>query len=177
EAARVVGAGGDAVAAADAPVVVHHHDAVGLHPGGLHRADVHARRGLAGEALRPDIEGAGGGAPGEEVVLGVAEVDLPLLVLVDADVLNSRFPILIILLHAAADAVHVAAALRDVEGVAVEHPRPRSSGEMSTRWPVRSSCRRSSRFTVFAFSSSVIRRKFPWKYSCQSSVAFSRASA
>src|SRR5262249_16400271 len=119
----------------------------------------------------------GGGHLVEEVVLGVAEVDLPLLVLVDADVLNSRFPILIILLHAAADAVHVAAALRDVEGVAVEHPRPRSSGGDVHALAGAELVQALEPLHGVAFSSSVIRRKFPWKYSCQSSVAFSRASA
>src|SRR5262249_46072350 len=128
EAARVVGAGGDAVAAADAPVVVHHHDAVRLHPRRLHRADVHARRVLAVEALRADVEVAGRGHLVGKVVLGVAEVDLPLLVLVDANILDGGLPVLIVLLHAAADAVHVAAALRDVEGVAIEHARPRPRG-------------------------------------------------
>src|SRR5262249_17014590 len=71
EAARVVGAGGDAVAAADAPVVVHHHDAVRLHPRGLHRADVHARRPLAVGALRADVEVAGRGHLLGKDVLGV----------------------------------------------------------------------------------------------------------
>ena len=41
---RPVGAGRFAVPAADAPVVVDHRDAVRLLPGGLHRADLHARR-------------------------------------------------------------------------------------------------------------------------------------
>src|SRR5690554_925564 len=44
EAPRVVGASCLAVATADAPVVVHDDDAVGLLPRGLHGAHVHARR-------------------------------------------------------------------------------------------------------------------------------------
>jgi hypothetical protein len=47
-------------------------------------------------------------------------------VFVDADVLDACASVLVVLLHAAADAVHVPAALRDVEGVAVEDAGPRS---------------------------------------------------
>ena len=53
EVARAVGAGRHAAAAADAPVVVDHHDAVRLRPGGAGRADLHAGRVAALLALRP----------------------------------------------------------------------------------------------------------------------------
>src|SRR5262245_41658579 len=127
EAPRVVRAGRDAVAAADAPVVVDHDDAVRLHPGGLDRTDVHAGRVLAVEALRADVEVPGRGDLVEEVVLGAAEVHLALLELVDADVRDAGAPVRVVFRDAAADAVHVPAALRDVEGVAVEDAgtRPR----------------------------------------------------
>lgn len=45
--ARAIGAGGDAVAAADALVVVNGHDAVGPLPRRVHRTDWHARRLVA----------------------------------------------------------------------------------------------------------------------------------
>src|SRR5262249_5404395 len=124
EAARVVGARRDAIAAPGAPVVVDDDDAVRLHPGGLDRADVHAGRILTVEALRADVEVAGSWHLVEEVVLGAGEVEFTVLELVDADVLDARSPVLIVFLHAAADAVHVPAALRDVEGVSVEDVGP-----------------------------------------------------
>src|SRR5262245_53991927 len=125
EATRVVRAGRDAVAASDAPVVVDHDDAVRLHPGGPDGTDVHAGRVLAVEALRAHVEVPGGGDLVEEVVLGAAEVHFPLLELVNADVLDGRAPVLIVLPHAAADTVHVPAALRDVEGIPVQDGGPR----------------------------------------------------
>ena len=56
EAPRPVGTGCLAVAAADAPVVVDHRDAVGLLPGGMHRADLDAGRILALLALHRHVE-------------------------------------------------------------------------------------------------------------------------
>ena len=79
---------------------------------------------------------------------------------------------------AAAHAVHVAAALRDVEGVAVEDAGPgRGGAHVDALAGARARASRSRRRTVSVFSSSVIRRKLPWKYVCQSSTACSRASA
>src|SRR5579872_5437635 len=56
EVARAVGAGRHAVAAADAPVVVDHHDAILLGPGGAGGADLGAGRVLALLAAHRDVE-------------------------------------------------------------------------------------------------------------------------
>src|SRR6185436_5485416 len=61
EAPRVVRARGLAVAAADAPVVVDDHDAVGLLPRRLDRANLHARRVVALVALHRHVVLAGRG--------------------------------------------------------------------------------------------------------------------
>src|SRR6266545_1139524 len=75
EVAGAVGAGGHAVAAADAPVVVDDHDAVLLGPGGAGGADLGAGRVLALLAAHGDVEVAVFGNFGGVVVgVGVGEV-------------------------------------------------------------------------------------------------------
>ncbi len=73
EATRPVRARCHAIAAPDAPVVVNHHDAIGLLPGGADGADTGARRVGTLEALRPQVEVA----LGRDFVLegGIAEIE------------------------------------------------------------------------------------------------------
>src|SRR5262249_24987303 len=123
EVARAVGTGGHAAAAAHAAVVVDDHDAVGLLPGGLHRAHLGARRVATVVALHGHVEVALArhrlGAVIEVGVVGVAAVLLvhrhhaaPL------DLGSAR---LVVLLHARIHAATAADAAREVEAVAERH--------------------------------------------------------
>ena len=77
EAARLVGAGHHAVAAADAGMPVHHHDAVGALERGPGRADVHTGRVLAVLAHQRQV----GHPPGQVVLqLDLADPDRLLVV-------------------------------------------------------------------------------------------------
>src|SRR5690606_25364984 len=117
---------GHAAAAADAPVVVDRHDAVGLLPGGVDRAGLHARRVatvLAGdrkvEVPRPR-DGLG-------LVVGVRvrEIDALLLVhLEHADPVHLGLAALVVLVDARVDAAPTADAARDVERVSELDARP-----------------------------------------------------
>ena len=72
----LVGAGGDAVPAADAPVVIHDHDAVRFLPGGLHRTDLHAGGIFALLALNGHVqEPRFGDGFGIVVMLRILQVD------------------------------------------------------------------------------------------------------
>jgi hypothetical protein len=52
----LIGAGGDAVPATDAPVIINHDDPVRLLPGGVNRTDLHAGRFLALLTLNGKID-------------------------------------------------------------------------------------------------------------------------
>ena len=102
EVARAVRAGRHAVAAADAPVVVDHDDAVRLRPGGAGRADLRARRVAALLARHRHVEVALLGHLGGLVVgVGVREVDALLLLHREhADPVDLRVARLVVLLDA-----------------------------------------------------------------------------
>ncbi len=125
EVARAVGAGGHAVAAADAPVVIDHHDAVLLRPGGAGGADLGAGRILALLAGHRDVEVAFLGNLGGMVVgVGVREIHaLFLLHREDADPVDLRIARLVVLVHAGIDAAAAADAARDIQRIGEMHAR------------------------------------------------------
>ena len=123
EVARAVGAGRHAAAAADAPVVVDHHDPVRLGPGGAGRTGLDARGVAALLAGDRHVEMALLRDLGRVVVgVGVAEVDaLLLLHLQHADPVQLRVARLVVLLDAGVDAAPAADAAGQVERVGEEH--------------------------------------------------------
>jgi hypothetical protein len=71
-----IGAGRDAVPAPNAPVVIHHHKAVGFLPGGMDRTNFHAGRVLAVLALNGQIDKTLLGNESSVIVMfGVLEID------------------------------------------------------------------------------------------------------
>ncbi len=119
EVARPVGAGGHAVAAADAPVVVDHDDAVGLLPGGADRAHLGARRVVALLAGDGEVEVAlARHLVGLVVGVGVLEIDAVALAhLEHADVVHLGIARQVVLVDAGVDAPAAADAASDVERV------------------------------------------------------------
>jgi len=51
-----IGTGGNAIPAADAPVIIDHHQPIRFFPGGVHRTDLHARRVFTVLALHGHVE-------------------------------------------------------------------------------------------------------------------------
>src|ERR1017187_8246854 len=112
---RAIGASRHAVTAADAPVVIDHHDAVAFGPGGAGGAYLGARRVLA--MLAPD-----GHVGGVVVCVGVREVDaLVLLHRHHAYPLDLRVARLIVLRHAGIHATPATDAAGDIQGVRKLH--------------------------------------------------------
>src|ERR1017187_241514 len=116
---RAIGASRHAVTAADAPVVIDHHDAVAFGPGGAGGAYLGARRVLA--MLAPDghVEmSLFGNVGGVVVCVGVREVDaLVLLHRHHANPLDLRIARLIVLGDAGIHAAPAADAAGDVQGI------------------------------------------------------------
>ena len=118
ESPRPIRTGGFAIAAADAPVVINHRDAVRFLPGGVDGTDLHARRVLALLALHRHVE--------ETllrhllrivIVLGLLDVERTVRHFQHADVLNLRVARLVVFRDAGVDAFAAADAAREVQAI------------------------------------------------------------
>src|ERR1035438_4643213 len=118
---RSIGASRHAVTAADAPVVIDHHDAVALDPGGAGGAYLGAGRVLA--MLAPDghVEmSLFGNLGGVVVCVGVREIDaLILFHRHHANPLDLRIARLIVLGDAGIHATPATDAARDIQGIRI----------------------------------------------------------
>lgn len=128
EASGPVGACGLAVAASDAPVVVDYDDAIGFFPGGADGADFDAGGVFALEALGAHVEVSFGGDLVVKCSIAVFDVEFAILQLEDADVLHVGALVEVVFFHAGFDAIHIALAFGDIEGVAVEDAFGRGFG-------------------------------------------------
>ena len=118
ETPRPIGAGGLAIAAADAPVVIDHRDAVRLLPGGVHRADLDAGRVLALLALHRHVEKALlRHRLGIVIVVGLLHVERAVRQPQHADVLDLRIARLVVLRDAGVDAFAAADAAGQVQAI------------------------------------------------------------
>src|SRR5947209_6528734 len=125
EIAAAVGAGLDAVAAAETVLFVDEHDAIGADEGGAHGADLHAGRIDAVVAELGDEEAleVHGGGEGEPVHAAFGGIDFGLLVLFELVAFDPGAVVAIgdlVLIGAGADAVAAADALPDID----EHAPP-----------------------------------------------------
>lgn len=117
EATSVVGAGGFAVAAADAPIIIYGDDAVLFFPSGFYRTDVYARWVVALLALHRHVEGVGFRNRAFVVDLAVLDIERAFLHLQHANVGVAGFAVVVVLHVTGLGALAAAHADREVEGV------------------------------------------------------------
>ena len=118
EAPRPIRTGRLAIAAADAPIVVDHRDAVRLLPGRLHGTDFDARRLDALMALDRHVVLVGVRHRGRRVVvIRALQIDAAFLHLQHADVLDLRRPRLVVLLDTGVHAAPAADAAAEVQAI------------------------------------------------------------
>lgn len=125
---RVVRTRGLTVAAADAPVIIDHDDAVLLLPRRLDRADVHARRVVAVLALHGHIELVGARHRVHVVGGGLLEVDRAHVHLKHADVGVVGRAVVVVLFVACLGAVAAADADAQIQRIAEFHALDRAVG-------------------------------------------------